>query len=405
MTLAGYVKTATRLVTRYAPLARALADSMPRRGEGPLRGAMRLADSAGKVAGAFGLTDDAKGVAAHLRALGLEPTGNGDALVALFCETPLRASLDERSYHLTEDFAVVCLRHPTAGAMYFVEYRGGSTGPQLWGDVWAPPGFDFAAAADAAWAGFGGRASLSFVWSPQNHTTRPVFPPMPPPGALAGEGAERLDRFVARQAKFVAAGVARWHLLLGPAGTGKSTFADHAAGRLGGRVLRVDGEALTGETSYQLGPALRAMRPNALVLDDLDRSADLAKAMPRLLTAVTDLQAARPDLTVYVTANAIERLAPVGPGGEVDDALVSRIHEIHDFARPDASARARVLASYLEGLPDRPDGDDLARVVAATDGLTERYVRDAAVALRHDSVDDVVAMILRRRAVLTRVTS
>ena len=104
--------------------------------------------------------------------------------------------------------------------------------------------------------------------------------PDPLAADAAHQAGEQVRELRERLARFLARGVARSCLLVGPPGTGKSTGIRYLARELGLRSLRVDLSALArtpgvrsgaDEAPVWLETLLKLLQPELLILDDLDR--------------------------------------------------------------------------------------------------------------------------------------
>jgi ATPase family associated with various cellular activities (AAA) len=175
------------------------------------------------------------------------------------------------------------------------------------------------------------------------------------PDALAGDpggASEQVRALHERLASFLERGVRRSCLLVGPPGTGKSTGIRYLARMLGMRSLRVDLAALGGEgvarvddeAPIWLDALLKVLRPELLILDDLDRVASSGQLLHFLELAAATCR------LVLASANGTERMmgAALRPGRFDEIVRVDRLDP--DLLRKLLGADAD-LCDRLDGLP------------------------------------------------------
>ena len=175
-------------------------------------------------------------------------------------------------------------------------------------------------------------------------------------------------------AELLAAGqhLKRGLLLHGPPGTGKTHTVRYLAGRLtGSTVILLTGTSIR---FIEAAAALaRRLQPSIVVLEDVDlvgmdrdHSPDGNPLLFSLLEAM-DGVGADADVTFVLTTNRADILekALADRPGRVDLAV--------EIPRPDPAARERLLRLYAR---DLALPDDLADVVAGTDGVTASFVKE-----------------------------
>lgn len=96
----------------------------------------------------------------------------------------------------------------------------------------------------------------------------------------------RADELHARVQLFLDAGVHRSIILHGPPGTGKSCAARHVATKVGGLVLAVSAADFAGLPEECVEFLAEVMRPDVLIVDDIDRFGDRRAAMLHRLEVV-----------------------------------------------------------------------------------------------------------------------
>lgn len=163
-------------------------------------------------------------------------------------------------------------------------------------------------------------------------------------------------------------GLGRAVMLHGPPGTGKSSFVFSYAGLARARLLAIGPDALDDILGGDLVQLCDCLRPDVLLLDDLDK-VDEREALHGLLP---ELRRRHPGLCVVITCNTPRALGPSflrpGRGGE----LVA-------FAPPGREEQRALLAHYLgrAGAPVASvDVDAVASALAP--GLTHDWIRDVA---------------------------
>ncbi|MEO3858119.1 ATP-binding protein [Acrocarpospora sp. B8E8] len=222
---------------------------------------------------------------------------------------------------------------------------------------------------------------LSFGFSEHRENELLTFLPRPeltqdevvlPTGRL--EAIEEHVVGIARQAgQLLEAGqhLRRGLLLYGPPGTGKThttryligALKDHTAILMTGPAMRY--------VDYAVALA-RKLAPSVMVIEDVDLIAEdrshheTSPLLFSLLDAMDGI-AGDVDVTFVLTTNRVESLekALVQRPGRVDLAV--------EVPKPDADARERLIRLYARG---RAIEADVAKVVAATDGVTASFVKE-----------------------------
>ena len=202
-------------------------------------------------------------------------------------------------------------------------------------------------------------------------------------------------------------------LLHGPPGTGKTHTVRYLLGRLQGyTVVVLSGRAM--RLLPQATALVRRLQPAVLVIEDVDLIAedrgrhDSTPLLFELLNRIDGIDADA-DVTFILTTNRVADMerALVDRPGRVDLAV--------EVPRPDAEGRERLLRLYARGLPLDPP--QVARIVAATEGVTASYVRELVrravlrsvdtdpegpVTLRGAVLDEALAELTDERSALTR---
>jgi ATP-dependent 26S proteasome regulatory subunit len=144
----------------------------------------------------------------------------------------------------------------------------------------------------------------------------------------------------------------------------------------------VDARGLTSVGTKELDFLVDNLNPDFLIVDDLDRAADLATVLPTLLTVFSDFRGKHPGVTVVLTANDYKVLdvALLRPG---------RIDELVEFHPPKPDERRLILLGYLEEL--RVTCVDPEPIVTASEGLTAAYLKEVALQFRYRKPEEVLA--------------
>ena len=179
-------------------------------------------------------------------------------------------------------------------------------------------------------------------------------------------------------------------LLAGPPGTGKTTIGRALAHRLKSKFFLIDGTMIAGSRDFyshinHVFEAARRNAPSIIFIDDADVIFDgeEERGLCRyLLTKMDGLESASAErVCVMMTAMEPSNLpAAVLRSGRVELWLQMRL--------PDESARAVILNGKLATLPPPLGDTDIARIAAASKGLTgadlNAIVEDGKLLYAHD---------------------
>ena len=148
---------------------------------------------------------------------------------------------------------------------------------------------------------------------------------------------KQMSDLLDRVYKFMRAGEPRGYLLGGAPGTGKSVAIRWLTGALGMTSVRVDLRLLSdnGSTVTNLETMLRALRPDVMILDDLDRIEVNASMLAMLERARSTCR------VVVASANAVSELSGAAsrPG---------RLDDIIRFDKLDLAVVTRILGEYAD---------------------------------------------------------
>ena len=169
-------------------------------------------------------------------------------------------------------------------------------------------------------------------------------------------------------------------LLYGPPGTGKTTIGRALAHRLRSKFFLIDGTVISGTNQFygkiqQIFEEARKNAPCVLFIDDCDllfEKEEETGLYRYLLTVLDGLESKENALiTVMLTAMNIASLPP---------ALIrsGRVELWLEMKLPDASARASILKSFLQGSPVDIEAAGMESITAQTEGLTGADLRRVA---------------------------
>ncbi len=325
-----------------------------------------------------------------------------EPFVQLYFHTTLRESFDERRIMPDNtggvyggSMEIVHAIHPECGEVYFCRMQG-PQGQASLPSFYHSKDFDFERALSILWEQYDGRIQatvLRTIQGPFNTSQSTQFSTFSTiPNPLYGPMHARMEHLVERQRRFKTDKVARSYMFYGDPGTGKSSFAEAFAERLGERTLRIDASALALMSVEDMNFLIKSLRPEFLLIDDMDK-ANMSSSVATLLSILQRFKTDYPDVTVLITANAITMFDPgfFRPG---------RIDTWIEFKAPTDEERTTILADYCKELKIATKAEDVARLVEASKGLTHDYVREIAYELRCDDVEHVVEHIEQMRALL-----
>jgi hypothetical protein len=226
-------------------------------------------------------------------------------------------------------------------------------------------------------------ALRAFVWQALGCSIKFHKPALGPAQLLVDPITETLPSATAeqiwlRQEPYLAKGYMCSVLLVGEPGTGKSNIIRHVANRAGGHRLRIRARDL--EHLRSLGQLVGFLRPDGVLIDDLDRAKDpggILDELDELLTAASLL---------LVTANNVSKL---------DAAVVRRFDDVDVIDSLDDG----VVDQLLEGAEEEVE----ARLRELPVRYIHQYKRAVAVVGPEAAaleVDDLV----RRRALVRRIS-
>lgn len=175
----------------------------------------------------------------------------------------------------------------------------------------------------------------------------------------------------------------RCWLLLGPSGTGKTTFVQHLAHAVGVRFMHISYSVVE---SRQFAMILSA-KPDFLLIDDADR------IWPSKLKESLD----------YLGNLGISILLTANDATKFDSAILrpGRVDRILEFGLPNPEDRRAVFTSYLAQNKKTITDDQLARLVKSTEGLSQGHCKEVIVRVVTEPFEDAVQSL----EVMTRLAA
>lgn len=171
--------------------------------------------------------------------------------------------------------------------------------------------------------------------------------------------------------KFRNKGIGHSFLLLGAPGTGKTTFASLASEKLNMQLMVVDCACLSSmiseEADFTLERLVQMLRPQILLLDDLDRVDEIDFLLGELerINSLTD------NIMVMASVNSM---------AELPEALKrpGRFDEVVRFSLPEYDARYKILQNHLNHLGVRLSNDYCIEITRMSEGCSGADLREIA---------------------------
>lgn len=289
--------------------------------------------------------------------------------VHLFFATSIRAHFTLDRMPVDEYLDLIEATDEDGQRLVFQERRYGSK-PEVDADFFHSPGFDFHGAVRGLWQDCPRGLRLAVQTAPNGYSRETTITACPPIASetLSTTARARLAKVTAQHRHCEAAGLHRSYLLVGPRGTGKTSFCVHFARAFGGRLLELDATSLPLVSPQELGFLFETLLPDFLVINDLDR-APLGEVGPRVLFLLEMIKANHPGTTVLITVNDPTKL---------DSAMLrsGRIDVPIDFTVPDEAERVEIIGQHIAWPAARVEP-----LVRDSAGWTHAYLADLCATL------------------------
>jgi hypothetical protein len=313
---------------------------------------------------------------------GLVETKN-EQFVRLFFDTNLYEQFTVRRFSLTDYQDLIEASHPSLGSIIFVEFTYSNNGPEE--SFYHSKALDFSKILQGLWDAYHGRLHVTISAGQYGVGTRSEFASFSEiPNPLYGGMQERMDRLMERHQRFAKDKIPRSYMFYGKAGSGKSSFALKFADKLGGHTIKMDAQSLTHAHVKDITFLLTNLKPDFLVIDDVDK-ADTVKGLPTLLDILQRFKTDNVRTSLVMTSNSTENF---------DEGFIrpGRVDTWEEFKLPETEERHELLTKYIAdfGLSRTEGIDELVKI---TEGLSQDYIREVALILRYDSLEDVVKTV------------
>lgn len=175
----------------------------------------------------------------------------------------------------------------------------------------------------------------------------------------------------------------RCWLLLGPSGTGKTTFVQHLAHAVNARFMHISYSVVE---SRQFAMIL-STKPDFLLIDDADR------IWPSKLKESLD----------YLGNLGISSILTANDATKFDAAILrpGRVDRVLEFGLPTPEERRAVFTSYLTQNKKEVTDDQLARLVKSTEGLSQGHCKEVVIRVATEPFEDAVQSL----EVMTRLAA
>lgn len=189
-----------------------------------------------------------------------------------------------------------------------------------------------------------------------------------------------IDRIGKEIKKCFALNQSRSYLLVGPPGVGKTTQCFAVCAEYCPRVLKVDSSALESLTVGELDDHIRSFRPDALILDDIDRT-NSSKTSYFLFT-LENIKKEFTKMVIFATANNFDHLdkATVRPG---------RFDRIIWVEMPKQETTEKLLQHFCQASGVTLSSQKIKSVAKEMKNFTHAYMKELVLRVRNSEPSEV----------------
>jgi hypothetical protein len=306
-----------------------------------------------------------------------------EQFVSLFFHTNLYEQFTVNRFGLNDYTDVIDASHDAHGRLFFIEYPYTQSGPEP--SFYHTKGMDFAEVLHGLWATYNGRLHVTITRDTYRGTTSEFATFDEWPNPLYGTMQGQMDRLVARHRRFQVDGITRSYMFYGDPGTGKSSFAQQFAEKLGSKMLKLDATSFAHVHVKDVAFLLENLKPDFLLVDDVDK-ADVTQGLPTILEILQRFKSDFSTTSVILTANTVSKFDTgfLRPG---------RVDTWIEFPTPEEDERREILTRYLAAHKTVLTPEQLSKLVSITAGLSQDYLREVALLPHYEDVDEVTKTV------------
>lgn len=186
----------------------------------------------------------------------------------------------------------------------------------------------------------------------------------------------------------------RSYLLVGPPGTGKTSFCFETATRIGGRIMKLDNDIIMELGEKIVQEIIESLNAKIVIVDDIDRLR--GHDASQLLFAVESMKAIPSMPTLFATVNNID---------ELDQALIrpGRFDEIIEFDVPDSAELREFVFAYCAKSKIAMKPEDAEKMIVTLTGYSQAYIVEYLEQLNFEKdIEKIVKRIEKRKKYLRR---
>lgn len=360
-------------------LASEVIPKLPQRGDPPWTVGIKLLallDSTNKAVGASSILTDLR-VKLDLK------ERRSDAFVRLFFNTDLSHAFEAKRIKVDEHLDLIEVADQDGERIFFQEEHWTRTA--ISSDLLHTPKFNFRQAVTRIWHSYPDGVYMTLVERNDGWGGREaVFCQLPanPVPYLSHAARERLDKLATTHAARRKHGKHRTYFLIGPPGSGKTTFTSQLSARFGGRLLALDAASLPFITAPDLGFLIDMLQPGFVLIDDIDR-APIEEVKARMLFLLPYLKRTCPDTTLVITANDPSKLDP---------AMLrpDRIDQPIELVESTKEEREELMRALLVHYKVTLSEEQSTRLMTETAHFTYAFLNDLFSRLQEEPLEEVL---------------